>query len=94
VQHCEPGAVPRRVGSVPAVPEKRGEPAGAEPVERCQSRGRPRAGDQEASPTPADGSDAASLPKAQDEELVRVPLAQIGTHLRSMNVKRQANTLH
>ena len=85
LQHCEPSAVPRRVGSVPAVPEKKGEPAGAEPVERCQPLGHQRADAQEASPPPADGSDAASLPRVQHEEpvWVRIPLMRVGTHLRS-----------
>ncbi len=96
MQHYEPGAVPRRAGSGPAVPEKKGEPAGAELVERCQPRGCQRADDQGASPPPADGSDAASLPRAQHEEpvWVRVPLIRLLTHLRSMNWKRQANKPH
>jgi len=82
---------------VPAVPEKKVEPAGAELVERYQPLGCQRAAEQAASPTPADGSDAASLPRAQDEEAVeeeKVPLVQEGTHLRLRNVKRQANRRH
>src|SRR6266566_1978292 len=68
MQHCEPGAVPRRVGSAPAVPERKGESAGAELVQRSEPRECQRAGSQAASPTLADGSDAASLPRAPDEE--------------------------
>lgn len=68
-----------------------------EPVEPFQPVGHRRAGDEEASPVPADGSDAASLPRAQDEEPmdVKVPLMQVGIHLRSMHgEKRPANTRH
>jgi hypothetical protein len=62
-----------------------------------QPVGHRRAGDEEASSVPAGGSDAASLPRAQDEEPlgVKVPLVQVGTHLRSMKgVKRSANKRH
>jgi hypothetical protein len=81
---------------VPAVPEKTVALVGAEPVERGQPLGCQRAGDQGASPTPADGSDAASLPRALDEEplWVGIPLVQVRTYLRSTNMKRPANKLH
>jgi hypothetical protein len=54
------------------------------------------AGDEAASPTPADESAVASLPRAQDEGPgeVKVSLMQVRTHLRSMQVKRQANRRH
>jgi hypothetical protein len=97
VPHCEPGAVPSRVGSVLAVPERKVESTGAELVKRCQPLGCQRAGEQAASPTPADGRDAANLPRAQDEEPVeevKAPLVQEGTHLRLRNVKREANRQH
>jgi hypothetical protein len=54
------------------------------------------AGNEEVSSPPADGSAAANLPTRSDEELmaVKVSLVQVGTHLRSMAVKRQANRQH
>jgi hypothetical protein len=54
------------------------------------------ASDAGASLPPADGIDAASLPKALDEELVAVQvlLGQEGTHLRPIPVKGQANRQH
>lgn len=64
--------------------------AETEPVEAFQRVGYRHAGNEEASPFPADGSDAASLPKAPDEEpvVVKVPSVREGTHLRLMHVKR------
>jgi hypothetical protein len=69
---------------------------GTEPVEIVQPVGHRRAGDEGASPVLADGSGAASLPKALDEESVegKIPLVREGAPLRSMQVKRQANRRH
>ncbi len=79
-----------------ALPEKGVELAGTEPVELFQRVEHRRTDDEGASPTPADGSNAASLPRAPDEEPVevKVPLVQQGTHLRSRSTKRQANRRH
>jgi hypothetical protein len=50
-----------------------------------------RADDEGASPPPADGSGAASLPKALDKEPIEVIglLRQEGAHLRLMYVRRE-----
>ena len=63
MRHCERDVVPTKVANVLAVPGKEVALAGAEPVEmfepvRCQL-----ADDQGASPTRADESDVANLPK-------------------------------
>ena len=65
-------------------------------VEIYPSAGYRCAGDEGASLPPADGSAVASLPRAQDKKLmeVKVPLVQVETRLRSMQVKRQANRRH
>ena len=70
--------------------------AEAEPMEPFQRVRHRRAGDAGASLPPADGIDAASLPKALEEELVAVQvlLGQEGTHLRPIPVKGQANRQH
>ena len=94
--HCEPGAVSRRAGNVPVVPEKPVDLARTELGERRQLHGRQRAGAQGALPTPADGNAAASLPRALDEDPMeeKVHLLQVGTPLRAMNWKRPADTPH
>jgi hypothetical protein len=51
-----------------ALREKEVELAGTEPMERFQPIGRRPAGDEGASPTPADGSDAPNRPRAQDRD--------------------------
>jgi hypothetical protein len=53
------------------------------------------ADDEEASLSPGDGSVAASLARGPDQEPmeVRVPLVEVGTHLRSRQVKGPANTM-
>lgn len=70
--------------------------AEAELAETFQPIGDPHADDEGASSPPADGSAAPNLPKGSDEGpmQVKVPLVQVGTHLRSMQVKRQANRRH
>ena len=70
--------------------------AETEPVEPFQRVGHRRAGAEGVSPPRVDGSDAASLPRAPDEESVKGknPLVQERTHLRPMHVKRQANRRH
>jgi hypothetical protein len=80
---------------VPVVSESTVE-KGTELVERAQPRGCQRAGAQGASPAPADESNAASLPRAPDEELRerKAPLVEVGRHLRSMRGKREANIPH
>ena len=64
--------------------------AEAGPVKLFQRVGYRHAGDEEASPTRADESDAASLPKALDGKLVDMKglLMQAETHPRSAQVKR------
>ena len=91
-----PSAQPRRDGSELVLREKAAEPAETETVAMFQLIGYQCAGDEAASPTPADESAVASLPRAQDEGPgeVKVSLMQVRTHLRSMQVKRQANRRH
>jgi hypothetical protein len=64
-----------------------------EPVEMVQPVRYRYAGDEAVSPTRADGSAVANLPRAPDEKPMEVkgPLGQVGTHLKSAHVKRQAN---
>jgi hypothetical protein len=68
MRHCEPDALPTKVANVPAVHEKEGALVGAEPVGMFEPVGCRRAGDEGASPTRADGSDAANLPTGWDEK--------------------------
>ena len=67
-----------------------------EPVKMVQPVGYRCAGDEAVSPPHADGSVVASLPRAPDEEPmeVKVLLVQVGTHLRSIQLKKQANRRH
>lgn len=94
MRHCERDAVPTRVANAPVLHGKAVERVGTELVKAFQLLGHQPADDEGALPTPGDGSVAASLPRAQDEEPleVKVPLMQVWTHLRLMNVKRPANT--
>ena len=59
-----------------ALREKAVELAGTEPMERFQPVGRRPAGDEGASPTPADGSDAANRPRAQDRDQEEAPVVE------------------
>lgn len=70
--------------------------AEAELAEMFQPIGDQHADNEGASSPLADGSAAPNLPTGSDEMLmeVKVPLVQMGTHLRSMHVKRQANRQH
>jgi hypothetical protein len=76
--------------------EKAVELAETEPVELFQREGYRHADDEGASPTRADESDTASLPKAQDGKPVDVKgvLMQGEAHLRLLQVKREANRRH
>ena len=81
-----------RVGSVLALHEKTVELARPAPVERGQLRACQRAGDEVASPTPADGSDAANLPRALDEGGARVDEGSSGASEDSSEVDEEEET--
>ena len=63
MRHCERDAQPRKAANVPAVPGKEAALAEAEPVGMFEPVGCQRADDEEASPTHADESGAANLPR-------------------------------
>ena len=63
MRHCERDAQPRKAANVPAVPGKEVALAGAEPVGMFEPIGCQPAGGEGASPTRADESDVANLPK-------------------------------
>lgn len=76
MRHCEPGAGPRRVGSVPAVHGKEVELARTDLVEPFQPVGRRPADDAGAAPTPADDSAAASLPTGWGHQPAALSMAR------------------
>ena len=72
------------------------ERVGTAPMETFRPAGHRRGSNEAVSPPHADGSAVASLPRVPDEESVKgkIPLVQVGIHLRSMHVKKQANRQH
>ncbi len=68
MRHCERDALPTKVANGPAVHGKVGELAEDEPIGTLHPLGHRHAGCEGVSPTPADGSDAASLPTEWGKE--------------------------